>query len=431
MKQNFLEKNNLFNPTKYFGGLVISDLANYSPDKRLEEMFDEYLPTEEDVCNEEDKNAMSNSQKIPGGQNCQSKNNSKSNPKAFFGKKNNMTCSKSFQLSKDMNTLKPSENNKKVNQLLAQTSAEKLKFLFKDNINEKNPNNFKKNTSLLNSKGSINLSTNDTHTEKYIESSRIVESSNNQKLGYHKPPKSKMNENKTTNGKNLTEGINKLKNEKIIPSKLLGSSLSPRNISINNKLTKLKGREETQSAERKIENERNKRTKDKNFFSFTQNTLPDEEGDSNYNIINQDYPRPKTANPSFIEEATPLIKSILSPKFCKTPQIETNKSLGSSIKQDDKKILTTNPLKFFNDFLNKSKHSNINSSNHIKMPKKYTFTESKQNESNNNSNYGNKLKQDKEKTLVKTNIQVNNSNIHGCFSNISSAKRLFGSKYCK
>lgn len=45
-KQTFLEINNYFDPSKYFGGLDIPDLDGYVPDERLDDMFLEYLPTE-------------------------------------------------------------------------------------------------------------------------------------------------------------------------------------------------------------------------------------------------------------------------------------------------------------------------------------------------------------------------------------------------
>ena len=45
-KQSFLESNNLFDPSKYFGGLDVPDLEELIPDDRLKDMFLEYLPTE-------------------------------------------------------------------------------------------------------------------------------------------------------------------------------------------------------------------------------------------------------------------------------------------------------------------------------------------------------------------------------------------------
>lgn len=45
-KQQFLEKNCLFNPTRYFGGVEVSTFENHLLDQRLNEMFTEYLPTE-------------------------------------------------------------------------------------------------------------------------------------------------------------------------------------------------------------------------------------------------------------------------------------------------------------------------------------------------------------------------------------------------
>jgi hypothetical protein len=37
----------LFNPTEYFGGLEIQELGEEVPDRRLDDMFQEYLSTEE------------------------------------------------------------------------------------------------------------------------------------------------------------------------------------------------------------------------------------------------------------------------------------------------------------------------------------------------------------------------------------------------
>lgn len=45
-KQTFLADNNLFDPSKYFGGLEVPDLDEPIPDERLTDMFLEYLPTE-------------------------------------------------------------------------------------------------------------------------------------------------------------------------------------------------------------------------------------------------------------------------------------------------------------------------------------------------------------------------------------------------
>jgi len=48
LKQQYLENNKLFNPTEYFGGLNVSNLSDNPSDKRLEEMFYDYLPTEQE-----------------------------------------------------------------------------------------------------------------------------------------------------------------------------------------------------------------------------------------------------------------------------------------------------------------------------------------------------------------------------------------------
>lgn len=45
-KQSYLESNNIFDPSRYFGGLEIEDLDELIPDERLDDMFLEYLSTE-------------------------------------------------------------------------------------------------------------------------------------------------------------------------------------------------------------------------------------------------------------------------------------------------------------------------------------------------------------------------------------------------
>jgi len=45
-KQQFLENNNLFNPTKYFGGVEVTSLEDHVLDQKLDYMFLDYLPTE-------------------------------------------------------------------------------------------------------------------------------------------------------------------------------------------------------------------------------------------------------------------------------------------------------------------------------------------------------------------------------------------------
>eukprot|EP01017_Pseudomicrothorax_dubius_P024531 TRINITY_DN2606_c0_g1_i3.p1 TRINITY_DN2606_c0_g1~~TRINITY_DN2606_c0_g1_i3.p1 ORF type:complete len:433 (-),score=78.06 TRINITY_DN2606_c0_g1_i3:161-1459(-) len=47
MKQEFLEKNNLFDPKKYFGGLDMPELGVKSNDSRLDQMFEECFTMEE------------------------------------------------------------------------------------------------------------------------------------------------------------------------------------------------------------------------------------------------------------------------------------------------------------------------------------------------------------------------------------------------
>ena len=47
MKQQYLETNRLFDPSKYFGGLNIKDLEEEIDDQRLDDMF-EYVSTEQE-----------------------------------------------------------------------------------------------------------------------------------------------------------------------------------------------------------------------------------------------------------------------------------------------------------------------------------------------------------------------------------------------
>jgi hypothetical protein len=127
--------------------------------------------------------------------------------------------------------------------------------------------------------------------------------------------------------------------------------------------------------------EKNKEKKDKDLnkiiFSLTQNTTVEDDDNvyKSYKAIS----RPKTANPSFVEDPNLYIKNLTSPKICKTPQIEAAKTpITYKIEgHDDKKFVYSNPLKFLHDFMNKSKINHSSSSNHLKMPKKSTFIESK------------------------------------------------------
>lgn len=54
-KQQFLENNNLFNPTKYFGGVEVMDLGDHVLEQKLDYMFMDYLPTEMEEQNDKGK----------------------------------------------------------------------------------------------------------------------------------------------------------------------------------------------------------------------------------------------------------------------------------------------------------------------------------------------------------------------------------------
>jgi len=169
---------------------------------------------------------------------------------------------------------------------------------------------------------------------------------------------------------------------------------------------------------------------DKNFSSFTQNTLQDEETDNifkSYTIV----PRARTANPSFVEEPTSLLKGIVSPKLNKTPinVHEKQKSMKKTDTSEERRINYSNPLKFLNDFIQKTKISHSSSSNHLKMPKPSTFTESKLQQGFSRGNSKNKyseVKTDKTKNpLWHQGINPHN------YTTFTSAKRLFGTKPSK
>ena len=115
------------------------------------------------------------------------------------------------------------------------------------------------------------------------------------------------------------------------------------------------------------------------FGSFTNGLATEEESEvlfKSYNTLS----RPRTANPFPPEENSYILKGILSPKLSKSQvsRFKQNKGDKKADKAVEQKAQSLNSLKFLNDLLNKRKISYA-SSDHLRMPKKPTFLETKVN----------------------------------------------------
>ena len=115
------------------------------------------------------------------------------------------------------------------------------------------------------------------------------------------------------------------------------------------------------------------------FGSFTNGLTTEEESEvllKSYNTLS----RPRTANPFPPEENSYILKGILSPKLSKSQvsKFKPNKGDKKADRSIEQKVQSLNSLKFLNDLLNKRKISYA-SSDHLRMPKKPTFLETKVN----------------------------------------------------
>jgi hypothetical protein len=487
LKQHFLETNNLFNPSEYFGGLNITNLSDSQGDERLEEMFYDYLPTEQEEridlgkifennynfakeSTRENKENGSNTNEplhikefSTSNQNIQKNTFLKKSIKAS----STSILSSTLQPNIISNKLKKAQNSKentlsinKSNVLnlapeisgASTPSTFKLKDMF--NLTSSTGSNFK---ARLDSKSSQRKTPDSTNshfkTEKSLESDRVIKNFETNSLRQSQDiknsfrsllnPSSVRKPTKSTNAaqknKSLVHDTQKNKSLALggekkgsLKNSFVDKHFSPRvdldKINLNQKLENYRAK--SKSSERGL-NSTKERKFDKNFSSFTQNTLQDEEYDTIYKSYNL-MPRPRTANPSFVEEhQTPLIKGIVSPKIAKTPNMTyikpaSAKECGGT---EEKKVTHSNPLKFLNDFIQKTKITHSSSSNHLKMPKTSTFSESKP-QILSRGNSKNKQENRELKNTVKNSLIQQGVNPHN-YTSFQSAKRLFGNKPSK
>ena len=143
------------------------------------------------------------------------------------------------------------------------------------------------------------------------------------------------------------------------------------------------------NAERK-NNSQNSFIKDKkNSSSVINNTITVNEEAHRAKSTFSFYTKYKNSNPSFTEDNTPILKNILSPKISKSPLFTQRNIINS---------LNTNAV-------SQSRDKNIiSSSNHLKMPKNFSFIETVK--INNAVTYGRTTKRGSESNNIQNNFAI-------------------------
>jgi len=440
IKQQYLINNKLFDPTEYFGGLDISNLDEHTADQRLEDMFQYYLPTEDEEREGTIRQAMKPTQaektqnkpvtapkqieisKSNWDTNSKDKSYAKAEVYASITKEfpettkagkepiefeplsplsaSHLKLHPNFKkefgqslISKPKNPLKP--------KVIAQTAnvvqeykpviahKKKKSAGLSDKENKAEDRDIahlrsKKSASVSKKPGSIEPKANCRAISDINANSFIPKSANTSLSRNNRSTVQDGNQNyslNTTAKANLSQQHNRLEIDRkpAASDKIITKEDTNQRVGSTKTESQSTGRSKTKSTDQvqASQNLRRCRKTRKNFSSFNSALTAEDEPEFLFkSFTGNTFTRPQTSHTVAIDDNNYVLKGILSPTITKNL---VSKGINKGAKNNQKandKPQPVNPLKFLNDLLSKRKISS-GSSDHLRMPKKPTFLENK------------------------------------------------------